>query len=113
MSKFVQEVNNESFASHVLRADQPVLVDFWAAWCAPCRMLAPTLEAVAEQYTGRARVVKLNVDDHPSLAQQYGIHGIPTLILFRDGKEQERVVGVTSQEAIADLLEKYMYAKRV
>ena len=90
MSDHVQEVSDNSFEDDVLKSDQPVLVDFWAAWCAPCRMLAPTVEAVAEKYAGNARVVKLNVDDNPSTAQRYGIKGIPTLILFRDGKEVER-----------------------
>lgn len=108
MSEYVKEVNDASFEKDVLQSEQPVLVDFWAAWCAPCRMIAPTVEAVAEQYRGSAAVVKLNVDDNPSISQRYGIKGIPTLILFRDGKETERVVGATSKETLTRLVEKYV-----
>src|SRR6266516_723811 len=110
MSDHVKEVSDCSFETDVLKADQPVLVDFWAAWCAPCRMLAPTVEAVAEKYAGNARVVKLNVDDNPSVSQRYGIKGIPTLILFKGGKEEERVVGATSKEAIARMIDKHLSA---
>jgi thioredoxin 1 len=87
-----------------------VLVDFWAAWCAPCRMLAPTVEAVAEKYSGSARVMKLNVDDNPSVSQRFGIKGIPTLILFKNGREEERVVGATSKEAISRMIDKHVGA---
>ena len=106
MSQFVKEVSDSSFEQDVLGAGKPVLVDFWAEWCAPCRMLAPTVEAVAEEHANTANVVKLNVDDNPSTAQRYGIKGIPTLILFRDGKEVERVVGATSKESIMKMIEK-------
>ena len=111
MSEHVMEVSDSSFENDVLKSDKPVLVDFWAEWCAPCRMLAPTVTAVAEQYTASAAVVKLNVDDNPSTAQRYGIKGIPTLILFRDGKEVERVVGATSKESISRMIEKYVTVK--
>ena len=108
MSEYVTEVSDSSFEQDVLGADQPVLVDFWAEWCAPCRMLAPTVDSVAEKYAGRARVVKLNVDFNPNVSQKYGIKGIPTLILFKGGKEEERVVGATSKEAISRLLDKHV-----
>jgi len=108
MSEYVNEVSDSSFEKDVLQSNQPVLVDFWAAWCAPCRMLAPTVEAVAEKYAGNARVVKLNVDENPSVSQRYGIKGIPTLILFKDGKEEERVVGATSKEAISRMIDKHV-----
>ena len=85
MSDFVRDVSDSNFESDVLKSDKPVLVDFWAQWCAPCRMLAPTVEAVAEKYKGNATVVKLNVDDNPAVSQRYGIKGIPTLILFKNG----------------------------
>ena len=111
MSESVKEVSDNSFEKEVLGSDKPVLVDFWAEWCAPCRMLAPTVAAVAEHYGENASVVKLNVDDNPSTAQRYGIKGIPTLILFRDGKEVERVVGATSKESISRMVEKYVNAK--
>ena len=105
MSEYVKEVNDASFEKDVLQSEQLVLVDFWAAWCAPCRMIAPTVEAVAEQYRGSASVVKLNVDENPSVSQRYGIKGIPTLILFRGGKEEERIVGATSKESLSRLIE--------
>src|SRR5580765_1422240 len=100
MSDHVKEVSDSSFEADVLNSDQPVLVDFWAAWCAPCRMLSPTVEAIADQYSGSLAVVKLNVDDNPFAAATYGIKGIPTLILFSGGKEVKRVVGATGKESI-------------
>ena len=110
MSEFVKEVSDSSFEKDVLESSKPVLVDFWAQWCTPCRMLAPTVEAVAERFRDSANVVKLNVDDNPSTAQRYGIKGIPTLILFREGKEVERVVGATSKESITRMIDKYVTA---
>ena len=111
MSEHVREVSDSSFEKDVLSSAKPVLVDFWAEWCAPCRMLAPTVAAVADHYGDTASVVKLNVDDNPSTAQRYGIKGIPTLILFRDGKEVARVVRATSKESITRMIEKYVAAK--
>ncbi|HEX8773986.1 MAG TPA: thioredoxin [Pyrinomonadaceae bacterium] len=108
MSEHVNEVSDSSFEKDVLQSDRPVLVDFWAAWCAPCRMLAPTVEAVAEKFSETARVVKLNVDENPSVSQRYGIKGIPTLILFKGGREEERVVGATSKDAISRMIEKHV-----
>jgi thioredoxin len=108
MSEKVNDVNDSSFEKEVLQSDKLMLVDFWAEWCAPCRMLAPTIEAIAEQFIESARVVKLNVDDNTSTAQRYGIKGIPTLILFSAGKEVERVVGATSKESISRMIEKYV-----
>ena len=110
MSEHVQEVSDASFETDVLKSDQLVLVDFWASWCAPCRMLAPTVEAVAEKYAGNARVVKLNVDDNPSVSQRFGIKGIPTLILFKNGHEEERVVGATSEAAISKMIDRHVNA---
>ena len=108
MAENVTEVSDSTFEKDVLQSDKPVLVDFWAAWCAPCRMLEPTVAAVADKYAANARVVKVNVDDNPSISQRYGIKGIPTLILFKGGKEEERVVGATSKEAIARMIEKHI-----
>jgi thioredoxin 1 len=108
MSDNVTEVNDDSFEKDVLKCDKPVLVDFWAAWCAPCRMLEPTVDAVAEKFAANAKVVKVNVDENPSISQRYGIKGIPTLILFKGGKEEERVVGATSKEAISRMIEKHV-----
>jgi thioredoxin 1 len=108
MNQHVTEVSDSSFAEDVLQSDRPVLVDFWAVWCAPCRMLEPTVDAVAEKYAANARVVKVNVDENPGISQRYGIKGIPTLILFKNGKEAERVVGATSKEAIARMIDKHI-----
>ena len=108
MSERVTNVSDSSFEKDVLQAEKPVLVDFWAEWCAPCRMLAPTIDAIAEQFSDSASVVKVNVDDNTSTAQRYGIKGIPTLILFSDGKEVERVVGATSKESISRMIEKHV-----
>ena len=110
MSENVRETSDGTFESDVLKSDRPVLVDFLAEWCAPCRMLAPTVEAVAEKYAATASVVKLNVDHNPSVSQRYGIKGIPTLILFKNGKEEERVVGATSEQAISRMLDKHVSA---
>ena len=90
----------DNFEQLVLQADKPVLVDFWATWCMPCRMLAPTIEEIAEEADGRAYVGKVNVDEEPQLALQYGVRSIPTLIFVRDGKEVGRMVGVQDKEDI-------------
>ena len=108
MSEHIKEVNDGSFEKEVLQSEQPVLVDFWAEWCAPCRMMNPTVEVLAREYKGTAFVVKVNVDHNPSISQRYGIKGIPTMILFKDGKEEERIVGATSKEALSRLLGKYV-----
>jgi thioredoxin 1 len=110
MSEHVRETSDTEFEADVLQHNQPVLIDFWAPWCAPCRMLAPTVEAVAEKYAGNARVMKVNVDENPSVSQRFGIKGIPTLILFKNGKEEERVVGATSEAAISRMLDKHIGA---
>ena len=108
MSEKIKYVSDSSFEQDVLKSDKPVLVDFWAEWCAPCRMLSPTIDAIAEQYGDNAGVVKVNVDENTSTAQRYGIKGIPTLILFSAGKEVERVVGATSKESISRMIEKHV-----
>jgi thioredoxin 1 len=111
MSEKVKYVTDSSFEKDVLQSAKPVLVDFWAEWCAPCRMIAPTIDAIAEQYAETAEVVKVNVDDNTGTAQRYGIKGIPTLILFNGGKEVERVVGATSKDSISRMIEKHAGAK--
>ena len=110
MSEYVKEVKERDFDQVVLKSKTPVLVDFWAQWCGPCRALGPIVEASAAQYRDVLRVVKLNVDDSPTIAQRYRIQGIPTLILFQDGVEKERIIGVVSQNTISHAIERYIGA---
>jgi len=86
-------VTTAEFDREVLESEVPVLVDFWAVWCGPCRMIAPTVDAVAQEFAGRAKVLKLNVDDSPDIAGRYGVQSIPTLILFKGGQPVDRLVG--------------------
>jgi len=108
MGTFAKAVTDSEFEQNVLGSEQPVLVDFWAEWCGPCRMIAPSVEAVAEQFVGKAGVYKMDVDNNPTIPQQFGIRGIPTLIVFKGGQEQERIVGAVTREAIAKVVEKYV-----
>ena len=108
MGNFAKEVTDNAFQNDVLGSDKPVLVDFWAEWCGPCRMIAPSVEAVAEEYKDKAGVYKMNVDENASVPNQYGIRGIPTLVVFKGGQEQERIVGAVSREAITKVLDKYV-----
>ena len=98
------EVNGNNFQKEVLESSIPVLVDFWASWCMPCRMLAPTIEKLAEENQGKLKVCKLNTDENQNIASQYGIQGIPTLIVFKEGKEVGRTVGVMSKEKLQEKL---------
>jgi len=102
------EVTDQTFDKEVLQSDQPVLVDFWAAWCGPCRMIAPTVEALALEYAGKAKVAKMNVDDNQLTPTQYGIRGIPTLLLFKNGKVQEQIVGAVGRDAIENAIKKHL-----
>jgi thioredoxin 1 len=102
-------VTTADFDREVLESDVPVLVDFWAVWCGPCRMIAPTVDAVAEEYAGRAKVVKLNVDDSPDIAGRYGVQSIPTLILFKGGQPVDRLVGgQNNKQVIGDAIAKQL-----
>ena len=97
-------ITEQNFEQEVLKADKPVLVDFWATWCGPCRMLAPTIEQLAEEMEGVAKVGKVNVDEQPGLAARFGISSIPTLIVFEDGKVKNTSVGVVPKSMIEDML---------
>jgi thioredoxin 1 len=102
------EFSEQNFEEEVLKSDKPVLVDFWATWCAPCRMMAPAVEAIAEAYAGRAKVGKLNVDENLALTSQYNIRGVPTLLLFKSGQIRDQIAGAASKEAISKLLDKHL-----
>jgi thioredoxin 1 len=108
MNERVETVNDTNFATTVLQSKRPVLVDFWAEWCAPCRTLAPTIEALADDWQDRARVVKLNVDESPAVTQRYGVRAIPTLILFKDGAEVERLLGALSKSELARKIDRHI-----
>ncbi|HEX9263476.1 MAG TPA: thioredoxin [Candidatus Binatia bacterium] len=110
MTQEINEVNDDNFAQAVLQSDRPVLVDFWAEWCGPCRTLAPTVEAVATDWADRARVVKLNVDQSPLMTERYGVRAIPTLILFKDGEEIARLLGAVSKIEIARKIDHHIGA---
>ena len=108
MSANVREVNDLEFDRAVLQSERPVLVDFWAAWCAPCRALVPKVEAVADRHAGDMRVMKIDVDQNPLIAQRYGVRAIPTLILFNRGQEVARLVGAASEAEIELRLDRQM-----
>jgi thioredoxin 1 len=108
MGEYTTEVSDATFDVEVLQSNLPVLVDFWAEWCAPCKALAPTLDVVAKDYQGRARIMKLNVDQNISTSSRYNIRGIPTLLLFKGGVVKEQIVGTTTREGIARIIEKHL-----
>jgi thioredoxin 1 len=101
-------VTSENFTTEVLQAPLPVLVDFWAAWCGPCRAVAPTVEALASEYAGKLKVVKLDVDESGDVAGQFGVQSIPTLILFKGGQPVERMVGNVPKPAIISKIQQYL-----
>jgi thioredoxin 1 len=105
MAKEPLHITDETFKQEVLDSEKPVLVDFWAPWCRPCLMVAPALEELAVEYDGRAVIAKLNVDESVTVAGQYGVMSIPTLLIFRDGEEVERLVGARPKLAIAERLD--------
>ncbi len=100
------QVNDKNFASEVLNSDLPVLVEFWATWCGPCRSISPIVEDLAKEFTGRVKVSKLNVDDSPATTSQYGVRGIPNLILFKGGKIVDQIVGAVPKARLKALIEK-------
>ena len=107
-SDYTLTLTDGDFEQTVLTSDKPVLVDFWAEWCGPCRMIAPAVEALAEEYSGRVAVGKLNIDDNPNTPSKYGVRSIPSLLLFKGGEVVEATVGVTSKEQLAELLDKHI-----
>ena len=102
------KLNDSNFKQEVLESDTPVLVDFWATWCHPCKMIALVVEQIAKEYQGRLKVCKLNVDEAPQTAANYNIMSIPTLSIFKDGKIQEQIVGVVSKAALEEKLSPHL-----
>jgi thioredoxin 1 len=101
-------VSDETFESEVVESPTPVLVDFWAEWCGPCKMITPVLEQIAEEQDAKLKIVKLNVDENPSMLQKFGIRGIPTMILFKGGQPVETIVGFMPKPALMGKLEKHI-----
>ena len=101
-------LTKSNFDVEVLKSESPVLVDFWASWCGPCKMLSPIIESLATEYDGKVKVGKVNVDDEGLLAAEYGIVSIPTVIIFKNGKPVEKIVGANPQDAYEDVLDKYI-----
>ena len=101
-------VTDTSFNEEVIESDIPVLVDFWAPWCGPCRMVSPVVDEISEEYDGQVKVVKVNTDENPSVASQYGIRSIPTLMIFKGGQRVDMVVGAVPKTTLANTLGKYL-----
>ncbi|MFP5349435.1 MAG: thioredoxin TrxA [Gammaproteobacteria bacterium] len=105
MSQGIVSVTDDSFESEVLKNTGPVLVDYWAEWCGPCKMIAPVLEEIAKEYQGRVKVAKLNIDENPATPPKYGIRGIPTLMLFKNGNVEATKVGAVSKSQLSAFLD--------
>lgn len=105
MSELIVHVTDDSFESDVLKSSQPVLVDYWADWCGPCKMIAPVLEDIAGEYAGKVKIAKLNIDDNPNTPPRYGIRGIPTLMLFKDGEVEATKVGAVSKSQLTAFID--------
>jgi len=101
-------VTDATFEQEVLKSDVPVLVDFWAPWCGPCRMIAPLIDQLAEEYAGKLKAVKLNTDESPSVATEYGIRSIPTVMIFKDGQKVDTVIGAVPKSTLTGTVEKYL-----
>jgi len=107
-STAIMQVTDANFDQEVLKSEQPVLIDFWAVWCGPCRALAPVVDEVAESYSGKVKVAKMNVDENPGTPGRYGIRGIPTLLIFKGGQVKEQIVGYVPKETIQKAIDKHM-----
>lgn len=108
MSENIVQVSDDSFENDVLSASGPVLVDYWAEWCGPCKQIAPVLDELADEYDGKLTIAKLNVDENPNIPPRYGIRGIPTLMLFKDGEVAGTKVGAVSKSQLAEFVDQHI-----
>ena len=108
MSEHIHYVTDDTFASEVLQSEQIVLVDYWAEWCNPCKMIAPILDSIANEYAGRLKVAKLNIDDNQNTPNTYGVRGIPTLMLFKNGAVEATKVGMMSKAQLAAFIDSHL-----
>ena len=105
MSENVKEFTSENFSTEVIKSDTPVLVDFWAEWCGPCRVIAPVVDEIATEYSQKVKVGKLNVDNHNQVASQYGVRSIPALLIFKNGAVANQIVGAVPKNKITEILD--------
>lgn len=108
MATFTKPVGDSDFESAVLKSQEPVLVDFWAPWCGPCLSIGPSLEKLAEQFQGKVKIVKVNVDENPEVSARYGVRSIPFLVMFKEGKVAENLLGAQPPQVLQKLIEKFV-----